>query len=71
MLDADAQGTAEEGDGVLGNELLQGDEEAGFESNEALEGCGARCKSVLGFERGLGSCGTYNPGMPRMAYHTP
>lgn len=41
MLDADAQGAAEEGDGVFGDELFEGYEEGGGEGDEALEGSGA------------------------------
>lgn len=31
MLDTDAEGGAEEGDGVFGDELFERDEEGGFE----------------------------------------
>lgn len=49
MFDAHAHGAAEEGDGVFGDELFEGDEEAGFESNEAVDWGGElwRCRDSM------------------------
>lgn len=39
MLDAHTDGTLEDGDGVLGHELFEGDEKGGFEGESAMDDC--------------------------------
>lgn len=56
MLDAHFEGAAEERDGVFGHQLLERDEEGGFEGDEAVDWGGADSISLGGLSReGLGN----------------
>ena len=69
MLDAYANCTFEKGDRVFGDELFEGDEEAGLEGYETLDGCGTVPTSACFAEEQDEV--TYCSGVEAIACHSP